>query len=137
MNLSSWNPLREIDDFLTPSLKLRNSQASTGTWKPLVDVGEDANEYLIKVEVPEIPKENLKITTNNGYLTISGERTLTKSDKKMHTMERFYGTFERSFNLPENVDERDIRAEYHDGVLELHLQKNQLQQQHPHQIEIK
>ena len=94
-------------------------------WKPLVDVTEDTKEYLIKAELPEVKKEDIKVTTQNGYLTISGERNFEKEDKKLHTMERFYGSFERSFNLPDDVNENDINAEFKDGLLLLHLYKTE------------
>ena len=93
------------------------------TWRPLVDVTEDASEYLIKAELPEVNKEDIKVTTSDGYLSISGERNFEKEDKKLHTMERFYGNFERSFNLPDNVTDDGISAEFEDGLLTVHLKK--------------
>ncbi|WP_196137557.1 Hsp20/alpha crystallin family protein [Aliikangiella sp. G2MR2-5] len=128
MSLVRWNPFREFDDFFTPKSRMLNFSHDNGfetNWKPLVDVTEDANEYLIKAELPEVKKENIKVATANGYLTISGDRKFEKEDKKLHTMERFYGSFERSFNLPDDVREDDIKAEFKDGLLILHLRKTE------------
>ncbi|MET1254379.1 Hsp20/alpha crystallin family protein [Aliikangiella maris] len=129
MSLVRWNPFREFDSFFSPSTRLMSNfqdSAIESSWKPLVDVTEDASEYLIKVELPEVKKEDIKVAINNNYLTLSGERKFEKEDKKLHTIERFYGHFERTFNLPENVCEADIHAEFKDGLLQLHLKKSEL-----------
>ncbi|TQV76709.1 Hsp20/alpha crystallin family protein [Aliikangiella marina] len=140
MSLVRWNPLRDFDSFFTPTNRffstpeMKNVETS---WKPLVDVTEDASEYLIKAELPEVKKEDIHVTSNNGYLTISGERKFEKEDKKLHTMERFYGSFERSFNLPDDVREEDINAEFKDGLLTLHLRKTEVPQASQTRIDIK
>ena len=71
-------------------------------WTPLVDITEDDKEYLIKAELPEVKKEDVKLTVENGTLTITGERKFEKEEKgkKYHRMERAYGSFMRSFTLP-------------------------------------
>ena len=70
-------------------------------WAPLVDIAEDDKEYLIKVELPEVKKEDVKVTVENGVLTITGERKFEKEEKgkKYHRVERAYGSFMRSFTL--------------------------------------
>ena len=75
-------------------------------WSPLVDITEDDKEYLIKAELPEIKRKRLKVTVENGVLTISGERKLEKEEKgtKYHRVERAYGNFVRSFTLPDDAD---------------------------------
>ena len=75
---------------------------TVGEWS-LVDISEDEKEYLVKAELPEIRKEDVKVTVDNGTLSISGERKFEKEEKgkKYHRMERAYGTFMRSFTLPE------------------------------------
>ena len=140
MSLVRWNPLSEFENFFSPSNRFYSSpemKQVESSWKPLVDVTEDASEFLIKAELPEVNKEDIHVTSNNGYLTISGERKFEKEDKKLHTMERFYGSFERSFNLPENVREEDIAAEFKDGLLTLHLRKTEAPQSDQKRIDIK
>jgi HSP20 family protein len=103
---------------------------TTSTWAPLVDITEDDKEYLIKVELPEIKKEDVKVTVENGTLTISGERKFEKEekDKKYHRVERAYGSFVRSFALPEGTDGSKVSADYKDGVLKVHLPKSDTRQ---------
>lgn len=94
-------------------------------WVPATEITEDENEFLVKLEVPEVKKEDMKVEVINGALCISGERKYEKKDKKLHRVERFYGSFERSFTLPDNVDPDTINAESKDGVLLIHLQKTE------------
>ena len=96
-------------------------------WAPLVDIAEDDKEYLIKVELPEVQKDDVKVTVERGTLSISGERKAEKEEKgrKYHRMERFYGRFERSFSIPEDATSDHVRAEFKDGVLRVHLAKNE------------
>lgn len=96
-------------------------------WIPAAEITEDDNEFLVKLEVPEIKKEDMKIELQNGTLCISGERKYEKKNKKLHRVERFYGSFERSFSLPMNVDSNSVKAESKDGVLSIHLQKTEVQ----------
>ncbi len=94
-------------------------------WVPAVDVYEDKENIVIEVEVPGMKEEDLKVTLENNTLTISGERKFEKEekDKNYYRMERAYGSFSRSFMLPENVDTKGIKAKYKDGVLILTLPK--------------
>ena len=77
---------------------------------PAADIVEREKEYLIKVDLPEVRKEDVKVLFDDGVLTIRGERKVEKEIKgeKMHRTERFYGTFERSFALPEDIDAKGI-----------------------------
>jgi HSP20 family protein len=96
-------------------------------WTPLVDVTEDEKEYLIKAELPEVKKEDVKVTVENGTLHIAGERKFEKEEKtkKYHRIERAYGTFERNFLLPEGTAGEGVTADYKDGVLKVHLPKKE------------
>jgi len=96
-------------------------------WMPVVDISESDGEYLIKAELPEVKKEDVKVTVEDGVLTIQGERRQEKEEKgkRYHRVERSYGSFVRSFTLPESVDEGGVKAEYKDGVLNLHLPKSE------------
>jgi len=140
MNITRYNPAREFEDFFErfnwPFAKEMGLQEMTqADWMPMVDISESDQEYLIKVEVPEVKKEDIKIQMNNGMLSISGERREEKTDRKNHRVERFYGTFSRSFSLPDDVTEKDIEAEQKDGMLYLHLKKTAKKQ--PKAVEIK
>lgn len=106
-------------------------------WAPLVDIAEDDKEYLIKMELPEVQKEDVKVTVENGTLTISGERKAETEEKgrKFHRLERYYGRFERNFSLPEDADSSNVKAEFKDGMLRVHLTKNE--KARPKQIEVK
>ena len=106
-------------------------------WTPLVDIIEDNNEYLVKAELPELKKEEVKVNVENGQLTISGERKSEKEEKgkKFHRIERSYGSFLRSFTLPESVNADTVSAEFKDGVLSVHLPKDEKAK--PKSIEVK
>lgn len=106
-------------------------------WVPTVDISESEGEYLIKAELPEVKKEDVKVTVEDGVLTIQGERRQEKEEKgkRFHRVERSYGSFVRSFTLPESVDDTAVKAEYKDGVLALHLPKTEKVK--PKAIEVK
>jgi HSP20 family protein len=103
----------------------------------LADITEDDKEYLIKAEFPEMRKEDVKVAVENSVLTISGERKFEKEEKKKkyHRVERGYGTFMRSFALPDDADFNKIKAEFKDGVLTVHVPKSEHGQ--PKQIDVK
>ncbi len=131
-----WDPFRELEDmserlnrvFSRPSLRNSGKENLTvADWMPTVDISETEGEYLIKAELPEVRKEDVKVTVENGVLTLQGERRQEKEEKgkRFHRVERSYGSFVRSFTLPESVDESFVKAEYKDGVLNLHLPKSE------------
>ena len=139
MSLIRRDLFREFDNLMAPSTRISDpfEFAQMGvSWRPIVDVTEDEKEYLIKAELPEVNKEDIEVTSNNGHLTITGERKFSKEDKKMHTMERSYGCFERSFNLPIDVKEEEINAEFKDGLLMLHLAKSDQEKSHQKHIHV-
>ena len=136
MALVRWDPFRELEDmserlnrvFTRPALRPSGKEALTvADWMPTVDISESDAEYLIKAELPEVKKEDVKVTVEEGVLTLQGERRQEKEEKgkKYHRVERSYGSFVRSFTLPESVDEANVKAEYKDGVLSLHLPKTE------------
>ena len=116
-----------------------NSKESLATteWSPAVDITEDEKSYVIKAELPEVKKEDVRVTLENGVLTLTGERKFEKEEKgrKYHRIERAYGTFSRSFALPENVDASKVNAAYKDGMLTVTVAKSE--QAKPKQIEVK
>jgi HSP20 family molecular chaperone IbpA len=97
----------------------------------------DDKEYLIKTELPEMRKEDVKVTAENGVLTISGERKFEKEEKKKkyHRVERGFGTFMRSFALPDDADFSKVNAEFKNGVLTVHVPKSEHAK--PKQIDVK
>ena len=148
--LVRWNPSREMDDlqrrmtslfdwspFRRSSLTADDENITVPEWAPLVDIAEDDKEYLIKVELPEVQKDDVKVTVESGTLTISGERKAEKEQKgrKFHRVERYYGRFERSFSIPDDAEADDVKAEFKDGVLRVHLAK--CEKARPKQIEVK
>jgi HSP20 family protein len=92
-----------------------------------VDISETDAEYLVKAEIPEVDKKDVKVTVQDGLLTIQGERTREKEEKgrKFHRVERSYGTFMRTFDIPDGVDEGKLKAEFKDGMLLVHLPKTE------------
>lgn len=129
MNMIRWNPFNEMDDFFKTYHRAMAKHPSqegvlSADWSPSVDITEDDKEFLIKAELPEVKKEDISIDVHQGVVTLSGERKSETRDEKEHRIERFYGRFSRSFTLPENVNEADIKAENRDGMLYLHLPKS-------------
>jgi HSP20 family protein len=127
-----FTPLREMERAMENLEELLGRWPNGGKetlalaeWRPLVDVTEDDKEYLVKAELPEVKKEEIKVTVQNGALTIAGERKIEKEEKnkKYHRVERAYGSFERSFTVPEDADANKITSEFKDGVLTVHLPK--------------
>ena len=106
-------------------------------WAPSVDITEDEKEYLVKADLPEVKKEDVKVTVENDVLTITGERKFEKEEKekKYHRIERAYGHFLRSFSLPDFVDGSKVSADFKDGVLKVHLPKTEKAK--PKAVEVK
>jgi HSP20 family protein len=96
-------------------------------WMPAVELVENDGEYLLTAELPGIFKDDVHVTVEDNVLTLRGEKKLEKERKegRAHIRERRYGSFERCFTLPRNVDENKIRAEFHDGIVEVHLPKGE------------
>lgn len=141
------NPWRELEDIQKRLSAMwggapakaggQKESIAVAEWSPLVDITEDEKEYLIKAELPDIKKEHVKLTVHDNVLAISGERKYEKEekDKKYHRVERAYGSFLRSFTLPEDADGSKVAAEFKDGILNVHLPKSA--QAKPKSIEVK
>ena len=106
-------------------------------WSPQVDITEDEKEYLVKADLPEMKKDAVKVMVENGVLSISGERKSEKEEenKTFHRIERSYGSFERTFTMPDDADAKAMKAEFKDGVLRVHVPKNPAAQ--PKKIDVK
>lgn len=149
---NKWNPFREMDELHTRLNALvgrafgrvpmrgesdTDEAITLSAWAPLVDISEDDKEYVIKAELPEVLKEELKVTVEDGVLTISGERKFEKQEKtrRYHRVERAYGSFARSFTVPDDADPARVHAEFKDGVLNVRLEKSEKAK--PKSIEVK
>jgi HSP20 family protein len=143
-----WDPFRELQHMhsrLTnlfddrPALRREGKTEWIGEseWSPMVDVAEDDKSYTVKVELPEMKREDIKVNLENGVLSISGERKFEQEEngRKYHRVERSYGSFFRSFTLPENADATQVSAQYRDGVLNVNVGKSEKAK--PRAIEVK
>lgn len=123
-----------FNPFLAP---LPQENWSLSTWAPACDIYETENEIVVKAEVPEVRKEDLKVSIENSVLTIHGERKFSEETKRdnYHRVERSYGEFMRSFTLPTFVDTTKINAEFKDGMLTVKLAKRE--ETKPKNVEVK
>jgi len=146
--ITRWDPFRELEEMQNRLSTLvgrapvrkngeKKEAMTVAEWAPLVDITEDDKEYLIKAELPEVKKEDIKLTAHNDVLTITGERKYEKEEKgkKYHRVERAYGSFTRSFTLPEDADATKVTAESKDGILKVHVAKSE--KARPKSIEVK
>ena len=147
-DLTSWSPFTGVaDEFLKMQREVdqvfdrfRGGESADGnmsTWLPAVDITEEENAFKVRVELPGVAKDDVKITVQNDVLTIRGEKKM-ESEKKganVHRVEREYGSFFRSFSLPASVNADAIEASHENGILTLTLPK--LEEAKPKQIEVK
>jgi len=135
MTLVRWDPFKELlrmedrmnrlfGDILRPELREREV---VGEWLPPVDIYEDAEGVVIKAELPEMDMKDIDVKIEDNTLRIRGERKLEKEDKKdnYHRIERYYGSFSRSFTLPSTVDQEKVKATYDRGILRITLPKKE------------
>lgn len=146
-NLTRWNPVNEFEDLISRYNRYFGLPATNGEregkdlfsrndWAPAVDIKETKDAFVIDAELPGMKKEDVKVTVQEGVLTIQGERKQEEEtdDDKQHRVERFYGSFLRRFTLPDNVDEENVKAGFKDGVLSLTLTK--VEPKEPKAIEV-
>ena len=146
--LTHWDSFKEMEEThnrLARIFGLAPARTATGgqeamtltRWAPSVDIMEDDKEWLVKADLPEVNKEDVKVTVENGVLTITGERKFEKEEKdqKYHRIERAYGNFFRSFTLPDAADGAKANAEFKDGVIKVHLPK--CEKARPKAVEVK
>lgn len=148
MSLIRWEPFGTIDDAFArlipsafgrwPRLTLEGNAGKAIEWTPSSDISETEGEYLIRADLPAVKKEDVRVTFDDGRLTIEGERKQQKEEKneRYHRVESFYGSFARSFTLPENVKADAIRCESKDGVLTVHVPKAEVTKSKPKQIRV-
>ena len=134
MTLVRWDPFREFSQLQDRLNRVFNDTyrgygadeglMTTGTWMPPVDIYQNGDQELVlKAELPDMTRDDIDITVDNGTLTIKGEKKFSSDVKEenFHRIERRYGTFSRSFSLPQTVDPGKVAAEYRNGVLTVKL----------------
>jgi len=148
MTLVNWSPLRELDDLFNQYGRVlgragapaRESNGGTAVeWRPVANISETADTYLIRAELPEVAKKDIDVSVHEGVITIRGERRLENqtNDEKHHRIESSYGAFARSFTLPADVDETRIQAESKDGVLTVRLPKTEVRKPRPIEVQVR
>jgi HSP20 family protein len=128
---------REIDRLFDDAFGGAGARGGTMPWAPAVDVREDDKSLTFEFELPGLRPEQVEITADNGVLTVHGEKQSQRSENegRHHIVERTYGTFTRSFQLPQGMDDENIEAQFDNGVLTVHVPKSALPQ--PRRIQIK
>jgi HSP20 family protein len=145
MAVVKWDPFRDLNLIQDRMNRLfddagrtwRNDEpAATTTWSPAVDIFETEGEIVVKAEVPGMDRKDITLNLERNVLTLKGERRFEKEtkDENYHRIERSYGGFSRTFQIPATVDEEKIHAEYKEGVLKIVLPKKE--QAKPKQIRI-
>ena len=137
MNIVRWDPFREFEDMSNRLARFFNQSSLRRTvdddgaffadWAPAVDVQETEKEYIVKADLPDVRKEDVKVGIENGVLTLEGERKQEKEEnnKKFHRVERVYGKFVRRLALPMEIDPQKVAAEFKDGVLNVKMPKTE------------
>lgn len=144
LSLARWEPFREMEEMMrqfSPLFGRSLSEEHGGAgvaWRPVANISETDKEYIVKAELPEVKKEDIDISVEDGILTLRGERKYEKEEGDGNDLriESFYGTFSRSFSLPENVDASKIAAESKDGVLRIRIPKTQESKSKPLSIKV-
>lgn len=134
MYLTRWNPFQEMERFF----QTFDTEEQKTVWRPAVDIKETNDSYLIRADLPGVKAEDISIKLENGLLTLRAERKLEKNetnkDNGYHRIERAYGSFQRSFWVPDNGNVENISATHKEGVLEITLPKKP--ETKPKQIEV-
>lgn len=149
-NITRWNPISEFEDMMNRYNRMFGLARTNGEregkdlfsrsdWAPAVDIKETPEAFMVEAELPGMSKDDVKVTVHDGVLTIQGERKSEEEtkDKKLHRIERFYGSFMRRFTLPDNVDENSVKANFKDGLLTLSIQKAEPKEPKAIEVEIK
>jgi HSP20 family protein len=139
--LVRWEPFRDIAALQSEMSRFMNgllegNGRTNQAWVPALDVWETEDEIVYALDLPGIPEDKISVELDDGALTISAERERTEeqSDERFYRFERRFGTFSRTFSVPQGVSESDVSADYKDGVLEVHMKKPE--QPKPKRIQI-
>jgi HSP20 family protein len=130
----SWDPFRELETINDRFNRLfgwtrggaDKEALSLADWAPSVDISESNKDYRIRAELPDVKKDDVEVVCEKGVLTIHGQRKQEKEEKdtKYHRRELAYGSFTRSFTLPDDADDASITAQFKDGILEVVIAKS-------------
>jgi len=142
MAITRWDPFREVATLqnrmnsLFRDFNQSEAPLTTASFVPAVDIYEDAQKVMLKLEIPGVEEKDLDVRVENNTLTVKGERKFEKEEKEenFHRIERSYGSFFRAFSLPTTVDTEHVQASYNAGVLKLELKKKAEAQ--PKQIKV-
>ena len=136
MSLSHFDPLANIRLFEDAFTRLLSEPVTNRPWSPSVDIYETENELVLKADLPDVDQKNIDVRVENQTLTIAGERQFEKKDdtKGYHRIERNYGSFVRSFAVPNSFDTENIAAQFKNGVLTVTLPKKEAAK--PRQVKI-
>ena len=139
MSLSHFDPLANQRLFEDAFTRMLSEPQTNRPWAPAVDIYETENELVLKADLPDVELKDIDVRVENQTLTISGERKFEKKDttKGYHRIERSYGTFVRSFSLPNSFDTETIGAEYKNGVLSVTLPKKETAKPRQVKVEVK
>lgn len=134
MSLTLMRPFSEMDEMFK-HFDRSLGEFKESDWVPVVDIEEADKTYLFRVELPGVHKDDVHVTIDNNVLTVKGEKNIENEDTKRHRVERTYGSFVRSFALPQAVKTDNIKAKFVGGVLNLTIEK--MADTKPKQIEVK
>jgi HSP20 family protein len=130
MALEKWEPIKGIEEFFDRHSRLAawpggRPWGGLGDWQPRVDIRETDGTYQILADVPGVAKDDLKVSLDQGVLTLQGERREETRDERdrLHRVERFYGSFSRSFTLPADAEASGLKASAKDGQLVIEIPK--------------
>ncbi len=135
-DLTPWHELENLSDRMRrwidypmfgPSFLRTPLFAEATEWLPAVELVEENGEFVLTAELPGMSKEDVDVSIVDNVLTLKGEKKFEREEEhgRMHIHEREYGSFERAFTLPRNVDPEKIKADFHDGIVEIHLPKGE------------
>jgi len=146
MELTRWDPFKDLQVLQDRMNRLFNESVGRltgrpdevfgGHWAPMVDIYEDDHEFVVKADLPGLEIKDIDLQIQENILTLKGERRMEKEVEKdrYHRIERSYGSFQRSFTLPNIVDQEKVKARFKDGVLEIRIPK--LERAKPKQIQV-
>lgn len=147
MNITRFNPLSDFDDLghwlnrvmgSSPLLRSNGESGIFSEWRPSVDVSEKPDQYVLKAELPSVKKEDISISVRDRVLRLHGERKQESrsEDERIRRVERSYGSFSRTFTLPQDANPEDISAEYKDGILCVRIARSRDEESQPKQVPI-
>ncbi len=146
MNLVNWTPFRDMDSAFDRYFnhfgrfpgRVAEGELKDLDWRPSADISETKSHYIIKAQLPDVEKEDVHVSIENGVLTISGERKYEKEEETetQHRVESVYGRFSRSFTLPTDADESAISAKSRNGMLKVRIPKKAEEKEAPVKISV-